>query len=141
LDLRDLESLIEDERFRGKIEKTFFSDKLEEFHFTQLVRGKHRHSRLDTRKIVLAIGSKITHHAPLLEALSESANVDILAEALLDWAPRLTHLTSLEFGDGKALADETVRNLLHVHCPNLNTLRVFISSNEVMSSGYSVVQA
>lgn len=131
LDLRDLESLLEDDRFRGKIEKTFFAGKLQEFYFTQVVRGKYRHIRLDIRKIVLALGSKITHHATLLESLSESANVDILAEALVDWAPRLNHLTQLEFGDGKALADENVRNLLHVNCPLLDTLRIFISSNEV----------
>lgn len=131
LDLRDLESLIEDERFRGKIERTFFSGKLREFHFTQVVGKKTRYSRLDTRKIVPALGDRITHHSPLLEAISESANVDILAGALADWAPRLTHLTSLEFGDGKALANETIRSVLHAHCPNLNTLRIFISSNEV----------
>lgn len=141
LDLRDLESLLEDDRFRGKIEKTFFSGSLQEFHYTQLVRGKHRHTKLDTRRIVLALGRRITHHASLLESLSESANVDILAEALLDWAPRLQHLTQLEFGDGKALADGTVRSLLHAHCPHLSTLRIFTSSNEVRTSGRSPLRS
>lgn len=134
LDLRDLESLIEDDKFRGTIQKNFFSGKLQDFHFTQLIRSKNRprgYTRLDTRKIVLAVGNKITHHASLLDSLSESANVDILSEALLDWAPRLSYLTQLEFGDGKALANETVRNLLHVHCPHLSILRIFICSNEV----------
>jgi hypothetical protein len=86
---------------------------------------------LDTKKIVTAIGDRITQHAPLLEELSESANSDILSTALLTWTPRLSHLRSLDFGDGKALADETIRNLLLTHCRNLDTLRIYHASNEV----------
>ncbi|EGP89757.1 uncharacterized protein MYCGRDRAFT_67873 [Zymoseptoria tritici IPO323] len=130
LDLLDLSDLLEDDRFRGKIAKEFFSGELQQFHHVQHIRGKNRHTRLDTKKIVTAIGDRIVQHAPLLEELSESANADILSTALLNWTPHLSHLRSLDFGDGKALANETVRNLLLTHCRNLDTLRIYHASNE-----------
>ena len=128
LDLRDLANLLEDDKFRGKVSKQFFSDDLARFHFTIEVRG--RAPRLDNKKIITAIGDEITQNAPLLEQLSEPANSNALTSSLPVWAPRLAHLQTLDFGDGKALADETVRNLLHAHCPKLEQLRIYISSGD-----------
>lgn len=130
LDLRDLGHLLEDDKFRGKIAKQFFSDELAKYHFVQQTPGKGRISRLDTRKIVSAIGDELTQHCALLESLSEPTNANIFSVALLTWVPRLSHLRSLDFWDGKALADETIRNLLHAHCPNLSSLRIYSSFNE-----------
>lgn len=130
LDLRDLADLLDDDKFRGKVAKHFFTGELAKFHFVQQASGRGRQSRLEIKRIITAIGDEITKHAPQLESLSEPANTDILSSALLEWAPRLTNLMSLDLWDGKALANETIRNLLHAHCPNLSSLRVYTSANE-----------
>jgi hypothetical protein len=131
LDLRDLGDLLDDDKFRGKIAKHFFSGDLAEFRCLQQVSvGKGRATRLDIKKIVAAIGGQITRNAPMLEALSEPTNSNIFSSALSSWVDRLTHLRSLDLWDGTALADETLRNLLHVHCPNLSSLRIYSSPND-----------
>ncbi|KAF2167707.1 hypothetical protein M409DRAFT_65831 [Zasmidium cellare ATCC 36951] len=131
LDLRDLGDLLDDDKFRGQIAKQFFKGELAKFHFVMQTPSKYgRANRLDTKKIISAIGNEITQQAPLLEALSEPTSSNILSTALLDWAPRLPHLKSLDLWDGRALADETIRNLLHAHCPNLTNLRIYYSANE-----------
>ncbi|EME76846.1 uncharacterized protein MYCFIDRAFT_147409 [Pseudocercospora fijiensis CIRAD86] len=131
LDLRNLGQLLEDDKFRGKISKHFFSGELAGFHHVlQTPVGKGRAARLDVRKIIAGIGNVITQNAPLLEALSEPADANIFSHALLEWAPRLPKLRSLDLWDGKALADETLQTLLHAHCPNLSSLRIYLSVNE-----------
>ena len=129
LDLRDLNFLLDDDKFRGKISQYFFSGELARFHFVINTPGRKGAGRLDRNKILLAVGNEITQQAPLLEGLSEPTMLDTLSTALLDWAPRLSHLRRLELFDGKALADETVRNLLHAHCPNLDRLKIYRSSS------------
>ncbi|KAK4494039.1 hypothetical protein PRZ48_015226 [Zasmidium cellare] len=131
LDLRDLGDLLDEDRFRGKIAKQFFQGELAKFHYVMQTPSKYgRANRLDTKKIISAIGKEITQQAPLLEALSEPTNSNILSTSLLDWAPKLPHLKSLDLWDGRALADESIRNLLHAHCPNLTDLRIYYSPNE-----------
>ena len=132
LDLRDLGYLLEDDKFRGKISKQFFADDLAQFHFlmnTPLRLGGKRFERLDRNKIISAVGNKITQQAPLLEGISEPVMLDVLTNNLPIWGPRLGHLRRLELFDGKAFADETVRNLLHAHCPNLEIVGVYLSSH------------
>lgn len=131
LDLRDLGELLEDDKFRGKIAKNFFTGELARFNFTmQTDKKKNRVPRLDTKKIITAIGDEITQHAPLLETLSEPIDTNIFSTALRTWAPRLENLKSLDFWDGNALSDETLRNLLHAHCPGLTSLRIYFAENE-----------
>ena len=130
LDLRDLGDLLDDDKFRGKISKHFFTGELAQFHFVLEIPIRVRTVRLDSKKIINGIGDVITQHAPLLEALSEPTNSNVLSNSLLQWTPRLTHLKSLDFWDGKALANEEIRNLLHAHCPNLSSLRLYSSTNE-----------
>ena len=129
LDLRDLANLLDDDKFRGKISIYFFADELARYHFQidSIVRG--RAPRLDMKRIVAAIGDEIIQQAPMLEELTEPTITNVLSNALLTWAPRLQHLQRLSFWDGKALADETIRNLLHTHCPNLNHLTFYSSSD------------
>ncbi|KAK5132812.1 hypothetical protein LTR08_008613 [Meristemomyces frigidus] len=132
LDLRDLSSLIDrldESKFRSKVAKQFFASHLSRFHFVGASPGKGRAARLDIRKILLAVGDEITQHAPLLERLSEPTTSDVLMSALPTWTPRLGHLRSLEFWDGKLLANETIRNLLHAHCPHLHELQLYTCSN------------
>lgn len=130
LDLRDLAQLLDDDKFRqGKIMQHFFSGPLARFNLTletpRKTGTRGRPKRLDLKSIISAIGEVITEQSPLLEELTEPTTADILSTALLTWAPRLTHLRRLDLWDAKALADETVRNLLHVHCPNLDNLRIY----------------
>ncbi|KAK4541173.1 hypothetical protein LTR36_008247 [Oleoguttula mirabilis] len=132
LDLRDLSNLIDrldETRFRAKVTKQFFAGDLARFHFVGAPPGKGRAARLDSKKILLAVGDEITKHAPLLEGLSEPTSSDVLISALPAWTPRLAHLRSLQFWDGKLLADETIRNLLHAHCPRLHALQLYTCTN------------
>lgn len=127
LDLRDLGHLLEDDKFKGNVSKQFFAGDLSRFHFTRTAPTRARMEILDRRKIIFAIGDEITQQSPLIQALSEPFESDILSTALLVWPPRLANLQRLEVFDGKVIADETVRNLLHAHCPNLDTIGVYRS--------------
>lgn len=126
LDLRDLSELLADDKFRGKTIKAFFDGDMSQFHFMSAP-FKNRAPRPDTAKIVRAAGDAIIEQAPLLEGLWEPTTSDVLVNALPDWAPRLTHLRRLVMWDGKALSNETTRNLLHAHCPNLESLGIFMN--------------
>lgn len=135
LDLRDLGYLLEDDKFRqGKISKNFFSGPLERFNVTidAPVRqsSRNRPKRLDTKRIIAAIGDVITEQSPLLEALTEPIIGGIFSTALLVWAPRLTHLRRLDLWDDSTLADETIRNLLHTNCPQLDGLCIYAASHD-----------
>ncbi|KAI7659577.1 hypothetical protein KC319_g8917, partial [Hortaea werneckii] len=136
LDLRDLSWLLDrldEPKFRGKVAKQFFAGDLSRFHILidtpAKTPAKTRAARLDIKKILLAVGDEITKRSPLLEELLEPSTSDVLITALPTWTPRLEHLRALEFWDGKLLADETIRNLLHVHCPNLAHLQLFLSTD------------
>ena len=127
-DLRDLGELLDDDKFRGKVSDHFFGGELKRFHFT--TKGLGRFVRLDRAKIISAVGDEITQQAPLLEAISEPTGLDVLSSALLNWIPRLAHLQRLDLFDGKALADERIRNLLHAHWAGLRSYtRTFIGSD------------
>ncbi|KAI5356943.1 putative leucine-rich repeat domain superfamily [Septoria linicola] len=129
LDLRDLADLLDDDKFRNKITKNFFAGELSQFHHVSTA-TRGRPARLDIKRIVTAIGDKITQSSPLLDALTEPTNSSMLSSQLVNWAPRLTHLKSLDLWDGAALADEAVQNALHQHCPNLSVLRLYSSRND-----------
>ena len=131
LDLRDLSNLLDEleESKRGKVVKYFFAGKMTQFHFLLPTTTKKGVTRLDRNKIVMAVGDEVTKMAPLLEGLSEPSTLDTLSAGLPDWAPRLSHLHELELWDGKALGNETVRNLLRAHCPQLSQIRMHHCSN------------
>ena len=132
LDLRDLSFLLDklgETKFKGKVSKQFFAGPASRFHFLGETTAKSRAARLDVKRILLAVGDEITQHAPLLEGLSEPNISDVLITALPTWTPRLEHLRTLQFWDGKLLADETIRNLLHAHCPHLSRLQLYMSTN------------
>ena len=133
LDLRDLGGLLErlqEPKFK-RVAKHFWSGKLAAFHHVfKDTPVKYRVGRPDTKKILFSVGDVLTQQAPLLEGLSEPSNSDVLSSALPHWASRLSNLRELEFWDGKPLADETLRNLIHVHCRNLSELRFHHSTGE-----------
>lgn len=135
LDLRDLGYLLDEDKFKqGKILKNFFSGPLERFNLTidAPVRqgSRNRPKRLDLRAIVLAVGDVITEQSPLLEALTEPTIDGVFSSALPSWVPRLSHLKRLDLWDGSALADENVCKLLHSHCPQLDSLRIYSATSE-----------
>ncbi|KAK3074357.1 hypothetical protein LTR53_003286 [Teratosphaeriaceae sp. CCFEE 6253] len=127
MDLQDLGALLDrlDEAKFRKVTKQFFAGDLNRFHHVVQTTGKYRASRLDFKQILIDVGDLITQQAPMLEAISEPASSDVLSSALPAWIPRLSHLHELNLWDGKALEDETMRNLLHVHCPRLRDLTMF----------------
>jgi hypothetical protein len=136
LDLRDLGSLLEDDKFRGKTSKYFFEGVMSRFHQTIKTPANSRFApRLDRHKIISELGDEITQKTPLVEILSEPQMTSTLSSALLKWAPRLGQLRTLDLWDGKLFADETMRNLLHSHCPNLESLTVYHSSNHDVDHG------
>ena len=129
LDLRDLSDLLDDDKFRGKIYKVFFAGDLAPYHFTGKTPVKSRAApRLDRDKIITELGNEITEQAPLLEVLSEPSLLSTLSTALLTWTPKLGQLRRLELFDAKTFGDETIRNLLHSHCPHLEAITVYRSS-------------
>lgn len=131
LDLRDLGNLLgelDESKYKVKVAKQFFSGDLAQFHFLSETPATGRVTKLSTKKIIQAVGNEITQHAPLLEELSEPTTSDLLSSALPVWVSRLTHLRSLDIWDGKLLADEKIRKLLHVYCPQLNHLKLYLST-------------
>lgn len=134
LDLRDLADLLEilDEgKFRVRVAKHFFAGQLAQFRFVHSGSvTKGRPARLDIKKIVTAIGDKMTQHSPLLGALTEPTNSNVLSSVLSDWAPRLTELRQLDLWDGQALANDILQKQLHEHCPHLSCLRIYTSLND-----------
>lgn len=129
LDLRDLSELLLDDKFRGKTVKTFFEGGLAQFHFTLPAFKKGGPLRLNSAKILRAIGDVLIQHAPLLEGLEEPTRSDVLIDALPEWALRLPNLRRLEAWDAKAFASETARNILHTHCPNLESLGIYTNTS------------
>ncbi|KAF2834932.1 hypothetical protein M501DRAFT_989318 [Patellaria atrata CBS 101060] len=124
LDLRDLHLLFEDDKFRGKISKNFFSGDLARFNIPQDTPTKFRSARGPRLNVVAAIntiGEVITQDAPMLEQITG----EVLASSLVAWAPRLSNLRSLWIWDGKALADDAVQTLIHTHCHKFDALTVF----------------
>jgi hypothetical protein len=135
LDLRDLGYLLDDDKFKqGRILKNFFSGPLERFHLTveaPIRQGsRNRPKRLDSKAIVLAVGDVITEQSPLLEALTEPTIDDVFSTALPSWVSRLSHLKRLDLFDGSALANESVCELLHSHCPQLDSLTIYSATSE-----------
>ncbi|KAK5121378.1 hypothetical protein LTR16_004325, partial [Cryomyces antarcticus] len=129
LDLEDLGSFLDDDKFRGVIAKNFFSGELPKFHMVAQAPsnpgGRPRGGRLNIRAIIDAFGEVITEHAPMLEQITEPQMGNILTSALLRWTPRLKHLRSLTLWEGKALADERVRSLLQTHCIHLEAISIY----------------
>jgi len=136
LDLRNLNFLLEDEKFRGKIAKNFFSGDLARFDMkidTPIsTRGRPRAPRLNVRGILLAVGDAITQQSPMLEVLTEPVmpGLDVFSSALLEWPTRLEKLQFLQLGDGKALADDRIQELLVDCCPHLNKLEIYQWMND-----------
>jgi len=131
LDLRDLGFFLDHDMFRGKVLKNFFAREMARFNMLSdtpyRVRGK---MRLDIRGIMLAIGDTITKQSPMLEVLTEPAMLDVFSTALLEWPSRLEKLQFLQLGTGKALADETLQELLVASCPKLHKLEIYSWPND-----------
>ncbi|KAF2147834.1 hypothetical protein K461DRAFT_298445 [Myriangium duriaei CBS 260.36] len=135
LDLRDLLFLLDDDKFRGKIPDYFFAGDLA--HLRILVnqpatRKGWRKPRLDFKQIILAVADAITRQAIKLEVLTEpvAPGLDLLSAGLIQWSPRLSNLQFLQIGDGVALGDEAVQDLLIQSCPHLTKLEIYRWMND-----------
>lgn len=127
LDLRDLGNMLQDDAFRSpQIFNYFFSGPLAQFMVTgKATRSKHFADQLKVRETVAAIGDVIISQAPLLEALTEHAIETVFSMRLQTWLPKLQHLRRLDVGNGRILANESIRSLIHKHCSSLSELRMF----------------
>ncbi|KAF2457816.1 hypothetical protein BDY21DRAFT_275553, partial [Lineolata rhizophorae] len=124
LDMRDLKYLLEEDKFRSKISRTFFAGDLARFRIvdnTTPKSGRKAFLKLNYSAIIEAVGDVITEHTPMLEQLSG----DIPGSALIRWAPRLPRLRSLELGDSRALGEEGVRAVLPAHCPHFDSVSLY----------------
>ncbi|KAJ4382364.1 hypothetical protein N0V86_002699 [Didymella sp. IMI 355093] len=134
LDFRDLGNLFNDEQFRSKVQKQFFSGPLKQFERTEQRKsasGKKWTSLLDADTIE-AIGEAVTQHTPMLETISG----ELKSDALVRWTSRLPRLQSLELFDGRPLENPLVHASLHEHCPNFNGLMIYTWSQEDLLSDH-----
>ncbi|KAH3917938.1 hypothetical protein HBI56_178390 [Parastagonospora nodorum] len=128
LDFRDLGNLLDEDQFRNKVFKQFFSGPLKQFEKTETftsIRGK-KLTRLKNADIIDAIGEVVTQHTPTLELISG----ELLPSALVRWTPRLPRLQTIELWDGKPLEDELVHASIFEHCPQFNSLMIYTWSSE-----------
>ncbi|KAF2761092.1 hypothetical protein EJ05DRAFT_473653 [Pseudovirgaria hyperparasitica] len=125
LDLRDLSSLLEDDKFRGNVSKSFFAGSMSRFNIAMDTpvnkRSGRKYARLNTTAILDGIGEVLTEHTPMVDLISGK----VLPLALLRWAPRLPRLRTLELYDGDTLADELAQAALHANCPHFEALSMF----------------
>ncbi|KAF2814870.1 uncharacterized protein BDZ99DRAFT_186196 [Mytilinidion resinicola] len=122
LDLRDLAYLLENDKFKGKILKSFFRADLAKFHHTMEVPyRKSKRTVLNVNSIIDAVGEAVTEHTPMLEQISGQ----LLSHALVRWVPRLPRLHSLELWDGKALEDEILHASIRANCPHFDALSIY----------------
>ena len=127
LDLRDLEYMLEDNKF-VKHRPSFFRGSMATFDKSMKIKTpKGVVNRPDVLGIVSSIGGMLTQHTPLLEQLSGKFSSD----ALLQWIPRLPKLHRLELGSGEALGDEKVHHAVYQTCPRFAELSVFRWEAEV----------
>lgn len=89
-------------------------------------KGYKRPARLNAREIVSAIGDVIIQEAPMLEGITENPLTDVFSMVLPKWAPRLEKLQFLQLGNGKALADDDIQQLLCSCCPQLNKIDIYL---------------
>jgi len=72
LDFRDLENLLDDDQFKIKISKQFFTGALARFYKADTLKRANgrKYERLDIKAIIDAIGEVVTEHTPMLEIIS-----------------------------------------------------------------------
>ncbi|KAF2748035.1 hypothetical protein M011DRAFT_476664 [Sporormia fimetaria CBS 119925] len=133
LDLRDLEQLLDDDQFRGKISKFFFSGPMASFHILSQQPlhqtrsyAARRVERVMVLGVIAAFGEVMTQHTPLLESISGR----LAPDALPQWATRLPRLQALELYDGSPLEHDELHIAISEHCPNFNSLSIYTWSAE-----------
>ncbi|KAI9795594.1 MAG: hypothetical protein M1833_006915 [Piccolia ochrophora] len=125
LDLRDLEYLFDDGRFRGTADRQFFAGDLAQFNIEADTPKKPTSKskaprRLNVPSVLDRIGEVVTKETPILEELSGR----ISSKALPQWTSRLPRLQSLELWQGEALA-EGAQDSIHAHCPLFKRLAIY----------------
>ncbi|KAF2139349.1 uncharacterized protein K452DRAFT_275565 [Aplosporella prunicola CBS 121167] len=130
LNLRDLQYLLEDDKFRGALTTKFFAGGMSRFkvmiEFPPKRGAKKRPARLDINTAINAIGEVLTQHTPTLEQISGN----IQSSALINWAPRLPRLKSLELWQGQTLAESQAQAAIHENCPQFDALSFYTWEGE-----------
>ncbi|CAI6340254.1 unnamed protein product [Periconia digitata] len=123
LDFRDLENLLEDDNFKSKISKQFFTGPLETFYKADTFRNSkgRKYERMNIKAIVEAIGEVVTQQAHMLQMISGQ----LTSPALIRWIPHLPRLQALEPWDGSALEEALVPEYIRQHCPSFNSLMIY----------------
>lgn len=137
LDLRNLDSLLEDPLFRASSLDTFFTDEMSSFLKAQETSlklgqkktrsGKSAYIRLNVASILDSVGESITTYVAdsaardrVIVAL-EDISGNINTAALQKWARRLSRLKTLTLYDGSVL-NSSVANVINEHCPDFDDL-------------------
>jgi hypothetical protein len=137
LDLRNLDSLLEDTFFRSACLDTFFADEMSNFLKAQDASlnagqketrlGKSAYLRLNVAGILDSVGESITTYVAdsavrdrVIVAL-EDISGNINTAALQKWASRLSRLKTLTLFDGSVL-NEGVADVINRHCPDFDDL-------------------
>lgn len=122
LDLRDLENMLDDDKFGGKIERNFFAEPLARLHHQKRVPIRGRNFiRLDLLPILEDVGSLLVSKTQLLEQVSGKLS----SGAFLKWVPNMPRLKRLELYHGEVLADQEVHKAIYEHCPQFEALSIF----------------
>ena len=124
LDLKDLEELFQEPRFRDRYSQELFAGDLAPFLVedqSPFVYAKTRAKsvkRLNIKATLDRVGDAITSCSPMLEELAGPISHD----ALLRWGPRLKNLQQLRLWDGAELAGT---GSIIGHCPRFTLLKFY----------------
>jgi hypothetical protein len=123
-DVRDLENLLDDSKFTGKIAKNFFSGDLQRFHHT--TKGTTRNGKTFTKLNVVPVLEGIAMTVISSTRLLEQVSGRLEPAAFRRWLPNMTRLRRLELWNGEVLADEQVHQTIYKHCPHFHALSIFM---------------
>lgn len=135
LDLRNLDSLLDDTHFRSSSLDVFFADEMSSFLIAQDTpikpgqkktrSGKGSYVRLNTASILDLVGESITQYVADSAAREgaivalEDISGNINTAALQKWASRLSKLKTLTLYDGSVL-NEGVADVINRYCPDFD---------------------
>ncbi|KAG6997543.1 hypothetical protein G7Y79_00040g077080 [Physcia stellaris] len=120
LDLQDLGELLQEARFRNKLNDYFFGGDLAPLKIEResTYHGKKKSTvQLDPIATVNKLGEALIAQTPMLEELRGN----IVKGALSNWIPKLTRLKYLNLWEGEALRDTGVP--IRTHCPSFAELK------------------
>ncbi|PLB48017.1 hypothetical protein P170DRAFT_386160 [Aspergillus steynii IBT 23096] len=125
LDLDDLDYLLKDSGFTGKIKQDFFTPEVLDFvskDYSSKGSKRLRSSRIfpDNEWIMTKLGGAIVERATSIRGMS----CNISSSTLVEWLERLPLLRTLSVWSGAALTDHA-GDKLRAHCPDFKQLTIY----------------